>query len=390
MLIVLVVRTHRSWVPLALKPPVAGALAFWICLGALVTVRVAVDLPVTGLNALRDSLFLLEATALLVGLAAGRLLGRQRTITAIGWLLVAANLWLCLVPFQSWLEARSPIVGLQRPETLVAFNSQSFVPLWGIAFAVFWRHRAAPVLLFAALAANVLSQYRLSYLLLIPVLLGGRFLDRRVGGEHRRERTRPARLRWAAFGLIALLIISSFTPVFRGRFGQVGVESVLVQLGTLAGGQGPGEGSIDDRAGWWRFSISEVGSSPTALVFGTGLGTDLNNGFRTPDGGLVRKPHNDYLEVPARLGLLGAFLWFGGVAQLGVGLYRRRRDRLAGFALIGLLVVLAVSFVQPLLAWSYVAIPLWGLVGSALAHPVPVAEPFAPNARRQRSIAGSS
>jgi O-antigen ligase len=107
-------------------------------------------------------------------------------------------------------------------------------------------------------------------------------------------------------------------------------------------------------------------------LVGVGLGPDL---IRSVPGtnSQLRKPHNDYLEVFARLGVpaLIAFVGMLFTATFGVlRAARRARGEAAGllwwiFAVV--VVFLLIAATQPLLAFPYGTIPLFTLLGAGLA-----------------------
>ena len=101
----------------------------------------------------------------------------------------------------------------------------------------------------------------------------------------------------------------------------------------------------------------------------------LTSGFSSyNDPILVRKPHDDYLEIYARLGLpsLLAFLSLLGTALWSI--CRRSRLDVASRERHFLVWVLANSFIylfiagtQPLLAYPFGTIPLFAALGAGLA-----------------------
>jgi O-antigen ligase len=87
----------------------------------------------------------------------------------------------------------------------------------------------------------------------------------------------------------------------------------------------------------------------------------------------VRKPHNDYLEAYARLGLLGLVLFIGILGTALVSIVRGARAALGveasfmWFVVAQSLVLLVIAATQPLLAFSYGTVPLFFTLGAALA-----------------------
>jgi hypothetical protein len=158
-----------------------------------------------------------------------------------------------------------------------------------------------------------------------------------------------------------------------GRLGQVTPGFVTAHVSTLWGRDGPSAGSVEHRKQWMTTVIEEVREHRLAWLTGLGLGPDLTSGFEGNSGTLVRKPHNDYLEVFARLGL-PALLLFGGVLITAWVRVLRAARRVAppeaGFlwwvvATAALFMLIAAT--QPLLFYTYGTMPLFVALGAGLA-----------------------
>jgi O-antigen ligase len=173
-----------------------------------------------------------------------------------------------------------------------------------------------------------------------------------------------------AVGLAALVVFFPFAPD-EGRVGEVTPAFVFEQLSTLSGSEGPGS-PVSQRTEWLNNVLNEVEETPWAWAVGIGLGPDLAFGFESPTG-LVRKPHNDYLEAYARLGLLGLVLFVGLLGTALVSIVRGARAAAgveAGFmwfVVAQALVLMVIAATQPLLAFSYGTVPLFFTLGAALA-----------------------
>jgi O-antigen ligase len=125
-------------------------------------------------------------------------------------------------------------------------------------------------------------------------------------------------------------------------------------------------------------AADEWQSSLPSALFGVGLGPDLASGFRLAGDVFVRKPHNDYLEILARTGIvgLGLFLWLVGVLVVPLGMAARRSSRLEGrfcaWVLATSVCYFGIANTQPLLAFPYGAVPLFFFLGAGLAVTEPV------------------
>jgi hypothetical protein len=87
---------------------------------------------------------------------------------------------------------------------------------------------------------------------------------------------------------------------------------------------------------------------------------------------MVRKPHNDYLEVFARTGLIGFALFIWLLVTWIAPIVRKARsgsgeaEKFCAWVLAASAVYLGVAAVQPLLSWPYGTIPLFLLLGMGM------------------------
>jgi O-antigen ligase len=164
----------------------------------------------------------------------------------------------------------------------------------------------------------------------------------------------------------------------QGRLGELSLSFYVAHFRTLLGEAGPGAGTIVGRANWWTATADEWQSSLPSALFGVGLGPDLASGFRLTGDIFVRKPHNDYLEILARTGIvgLGLFLWLVGVLVVPLGMAARRSSHLEGrfcaWVLATSVCYFGIANTQPLLAFPYGAVPLFFFLGAGLAVAEPV------------------
>jgi O-antigen ligase len=337
---------------------------------ALATVRLALDVGEWGREAVRDFTLPLETLFMLVGFWAYARYGMARWTRGLAWIFVVLLLYLMLYPWREQVAAASPLVGLQRPVPLVgSYASAGTAAAAALFFFALVRPfgRWSYVVAAAFLPFLALVQSRGLYLA-VPatgVLLGLLATYRTAG------RVRSALTATVAIGALLLALFLPFSPT--GRLAPVSPAFAGAQLKTVLGAEGPGSGSIDKRLDWWRDVIQEVDRKPLGWVVGLGLGPDLAGGFKLDNDTLVRKPHNDYLELGARLGVLGLLLFVGAVltalARI-VSAARRAPDREARmlwFIVATAVVHLLVAATQPLLAFPWGTIPLFALLGAGLA-----------------------
>jgi hypothetical protein len=114
-------------------------------------------------------------------------------------------------------------------------------------------------------------------------------------------------------GLIATIPVIGVN--FRGRLGQeVSLHFLMNHFLTIAGVESEGlegaAGGVPQRLEWWRNLYERWTSDVTTFLFGLGYGFPLVD-FEDHQGITVREPHNSYISIMSRLGLLGiiTFLW---------------------------------------------------------------------------------
>ncbi len=337
--------------------PVVRRLLFWISLlSAVVVLRLVVDLPVHGLLAARDALFALELWMVFPAIAAGYALGVRRLERRLGWLFALAMVWFLLYPLRFELQAIGPVVGIQRPVPLFAFTTAGFVAVPAF-FWFLWRRAGGAVLLGAGAALLVLLfvQSRGAYLAWLASLLI--VLALRPGSALRVGRV-------AVVACIAAASAALFMGSVTGRLGEpVGLGTVIEQMGTLLGREGPGAGSFAHRLEAWPLTVAQVLAEPLGPLVGIGLGVDLFQGFSV-SGVMVRKPHNDFLEIWARTGISGLVAWLGMLATLGLAAFHGFRREARHAWVVALQVVLGITALsQPAFGFAYITVVYVGLTG---------------------------
>ena len=337
---------------------------------ALTFVRLAVDVPRFGLVAIRDATMAIELSFLFVGYWVIKEYGLPRLVRVLSVVFVVGLVYVSLYPFRDTLVTASPMVGLQRPVPLVgAFTASAIVLAGALFFFAIVRPFGARsyVLAAAALPLLALLQGRGLYIVLPATLLFIVVLGRTV----KTVEVRRGLVTTLVIGAVGLAVVFSIAP--EGRLGKVTPGFVVDQILTIEGREGPGSGSLDDRREWFESVMRQLGEKPTAWVVGLGLGPDLAQGFASEKDVLVRKPHNDYLETLARLGLPGLALLVGLLVTALARVIRAARyeDGVAGrflwFATAQSVFIALLAATQPLLAFPYGTVPLFLILGAALA-----------------------
>ena len=345
----------------SVRAPFVGA----VLLMAWGTGRVVADYPVWGNLALRDYSIFLEVSALFVGYWLMERYGLNAWIRMLTIIFAAVLVYGLTYPIQSRLAELGPTVGLQKP---VDFLGHYSGPAILCVFFFFVLLRPIGVLSIPAAALSLfpvlMTQSRGMYLALpvgIIVMLVVRTRDRSLSGRT-----------VAVIVVSAVVAMALFTLAPQGRYSRVSPTLISNQLGTILGHQGTGSGSARLRREWLSDTLDRVRAHHLGLAIGIGLGPDLANGFSTDGETDVRKPHDDFLEMFARTGVLGLALLIGTIGSALLIVWRRlavvpTRDQLfLSFVLVSSSVYLLIATTQPLLAYPYGTLPLFGLLGAAL------------------------
>lgn len=334
--------------------------------GLLVLIRLLFDFPIWKIYAVRDTTLALEAFILAIGYRAAVKDGVKPWLWQLGFVFMLVSGYGLLFPWRHQLRALSPLVGLQRPVPL--FGSYAGVDCAVVAGGLFFLVFAKGWLKVLGLGLVVgmigIFQARSLYLLFPGAVM-------LVGWATHQQVKRVLEVGGAILIGVLLLVLAS-TFALQGRLGPVNANFLRSHFETLAGEAGPSAGTISDRVDWAKETLNEVTRSPLTLVVGVGLGPDLAFGHVGGQGQAVRKPHDDYLEVLARTGVLGfsLFVWLLVAclhpivrkARSGSGL----EERFCAWVLATSAVYLGVAAVQPLLSFPYGTVPLFLLMGMGL------------------------
>ncbi len=336
-------------------------LAFLLMLTVVVLFRLTVDRPEFGIVAARDALFALELWVMLPAIAAGYAMGERKFNLYLMWLFCMATVWFLLYPWRELLYAISPIVGIQRPVQLFAFTTAGFLSV-PVFFWFLWNQRrvVGSFGASAALLILLMVQSRGAYLAMLGSVIALLPLWFRNVKQ------------WAKIVAVCVVIcvvvgtvVAVVADSITGRLGApVGLNVAIAQLRTLLGEEGPGAGSLEHRLTAWPAVIEQVLSDHLGPFFGVGLGPDLFEGFELGPDIPVRKPHNDFLEIWGRLGVVGLVPWLGILAILGweafKGAWRSPRH---GWILALQITLWVTSASQPAMGFAYTTVLWAGLTG---------------------------
>jgi len=361
LLLLFYVGSSGSRPPLRLVVPILLLLAF-------VGVRLIVDIPRWGTDALRDSTTALETLALLIGYQAARAEKPDKWVRRFRVILAGVLIYGLAFPWRESLAALGPTVGLQQAVPLLGYVGGATVIAAALFFSVFGRPLTKVLAVSASVVVIAFLQLRGLYVLLpLGFLLLAWCLRRSA-------RTILLIILAGVLGVWGLSFLGSVG--YRGRLGPIDASFYSAHVRTLLGESGPGAGSLRHRIVWTESILSDLTDSPATILTGLGLGMDLALGFTSQAGIAVRKPHNDYLEALARLGIVGLllFTWIVTVPLLDIGRCARRgnepNSRFCAWAFASCVVYLGMAATQPLLAYSSATIPLffWLGMGAAAAE----------------------
>jgi O-antigen ligase len=372
---------------------IAGSATFYLLAYAVppLIIHLLPDLIRHGVTAARDALPLVDSLFFLAGIGVVAL--SQRREQWVVWrhrffwtTLIATLCYLPLYPFQKTLLAYSPAAyGYQYSTPIIGyFSSSNALALVGLLAVVltpnfFAKHSDKPaprwLLLLAFviyLAGIVMLQSRATYvaagLSLIALALN-----------------RHGRAVWGFLLAMTLAVIVLFAVdlsglEIKGRVGHIGIEVLTGQLKSVAGedqNAASGASGLDLRMSWWRDSLTRWNASLETNLVGIGFGQSLTN-FTTKKGaGLVREPHNSYISVLTRTGIVGLLPWLAFQATLMLTVWRkflkqRKTDsRSAGYWLwlfLFFMILLVEAIVEPVFEVPYFAAPYFFIAGMALAE----------------------
>jgi hypothetical protein len=338
----------------------AGALFVVAC------VRLFFDYPVWGNAALRDFTLYVELGFLLVGYWAMLEFGLDRWRRSLKWIFLAQLAYFALYPIRGDIQSLSPQVGLQKAVPLLG-NYEGYSPAVVSAFLFFalvQPLRRGNWIAALYLVPVAVIQERGLYIATAGAILMVLVLARSRSGFNLRKRVAIALM----LGVLALGVTGA--TGISGRLSTVSPAFFVAQVKTLTGQAGPGAGSADARREWLHETLQRVRSTPNGWLYGVGFGPDLAFGFQS---GAVRKPHDDYLEMFARLGSVGILLFSALLVSLLVyvaSAVRRATAETGPFLwwTLGTAVAyLIVAGTQPLLAYPYGTMPLFLACGAGLA-----------------------
>jgi hypothetical protein len=277
--------------------------------------RALVGMTEHGMWALRDATHVIESLFLLVGFAFA---ARSEVIEYFyQWLpkiLIITCIYAIGYPAIGLLQDLSPKIiagaGYEIP-LFFMYTNTSMILLWAATYLVIFKN--APnigvrfrVFIAATIVAYVifLFQARTIYLQLIAIALLFLLYRKELIGK----------------GVVIIVVILSFLFIMPfiglqvvGRIGQtVSLEFIVNHFLAIAGIESEGlEGSVagvNQRLGWWTNLYYRWTEDIGSILFGLGYGFPLID-FGLAGGIKVREPHNSYISILARVGVVGSVVW---------------------------------------------------------------------------------
>jgi hypothetical protein len=349
-------------------PAIRGPFAGVLLLVVFATVRLVIDYPRYSTNAVRDYTLPLEICFIFIGYSLTNLYGIEIWLRWMKRLTPLALAYFALFPWAATVAAHSPTVGLQRSVPLLGSYAGAGPAAATCAFFLVYLRpwgNLSYALAAVALGEIALFQTRGMYLALAVTVALIILHSHRLS-----QRARMALMKSALCVVVALTVLFLAAP--RGRLGAVTPGFVVSQLGTLVGDAGPGAGSLDDRVHWFHIVVAKVEAAPAGWLVGVGLGPDLTDGFNTGTA-FVRKPHDDYLEMFGRFGVVGLavflLLLLGSLRRIlrAAGLAPPTESGFLWWVTCSAAAFVVVAATQPLLAFPYGTVPLFSLLGAGLA-----------------------
>lgn len=286
--------------------------------------RAIFDFTIYGPWALRDAVHVLESMYLIIAFVmAGSLVGFERFFRWLTPLLAIGACYGLLYPYNEQIEAVSPVVIAGSGFPVPIFGSMTNTPYLMIMAAagllIFKGNRVWAILTACMLLGFMIAMFQARTLYLIVLaMFGFLFLYRRSSLGNFSMIVYLGALLLAAIPLLGL--------EFKGRLGADFSFGFMVNhfLAIFGAGSDEYKGvaaaaeGVDMRLEWWRKIFDDMMTDPAHLLLGLGYGIPLTD-FANESGAIVREPHNSYISVIARTGLIGALAW----ATIMISLFRR-------------------------------------------------------------------
>ena len=276
--------------------------------------RALFDFGMHGTWALRDAAHVLESLFLLVGFVFAS--DRKSLDRLFDWMpkfLVICVLYGLLYPVRVEIWAVSPTItsgtGFNVPILGSMTNTPQIMVVAAFYLLLFHGNRLLANLVAVLIIGYVIAMFqaRTNYLVLIATFA---FL-----AIYRRSSIMNAA--FVGYLSVTLLLVVGLVGLqFEGRLGaSFNVDFLVAHFLAIFGicdASVPGVCSaaegVGQRLGWWTNIFQRMAQDPFSLLLGLGYGVALTD-FYGSSGAVVREPHNSYVTVIARTGIVGAVCW---------------------------------------------------------------------------------
>ena len=277
--------------------------------------RALYALPEYGMWALRDASHVIESLYLWIGFVFAATPGAiDRLFVWLPRILGITCIYALAYPWRDQLGALSPII-----ISAVGKPTPIFFQYVGIGQLVIWEavrrliNVSGNILIpsFLIIYAIGIFQARTNYLQLIAMI--GMLL------LYRKKAFTKMSLA-LMFGLIGLVFVLKSGVEIEGRLGEkVSLDFLASHFEAITGSTNEdaseqikgAAGGVGQRLEWWQNILDQLFENSQNLIFGLGYGFPLID-FKANFGEVVREPHNSYLSIFGRIGLLGLLLFFTG------------------------------------------------------------------------------
>ena len=382
--VILLLRHQRDMAAVLSGSPMMRTAALLFVWGIL---RLAFDLPVWGLQALRDGA---QTNYILVGVAAAVVVFRDPDLldrlhrlrpwipaTVVSWVPVAIILNRLFGSVAPLVPGSETSILSFKPNDLALSAAAAIAYVWlaGDQYSPRYRNTITAIGVVGLLVTA--SQNRGGALGALALLSLAAIFMRR--SQRRRFLSGMA---LATGGLILALSLTNLVIPLGSRNFSVGqlVDNTVSVTGSSQ--DGSLQGSVSWRLDYWNLIISDVVTGDAWLT-GIGYGPNLADiyGYQTHAGGSsqpLRNAHNSHVTLVARLGLVGLFLWLALWLQFGLHFIRadRSMDPVLGWLIAIVLGIGVTAVFDPILEGPQIAIPFWcaiGLLAGSLSRRTPMA-----------------
>ena len=288
--------------------------------------RAFLGVPNYGMWALRDAVHVLESLFLLAGFAFAA--KPEMVDRFFGWLsklMVMVVVYAATSPFSDVLTSISPTIVAGNGEVvsiLFSYSATGYGLVMAAAYVLIFQKEIRvpiihhyPTVIAAGLwgyAAGIFSG-RTVYLQIIAVII--------LFALYRSKLSSRALLAIVLLlGMIALL--PELGLQIKGNRGEISIQFLIdhfLSIGGVASSdaaesvKGAASG-FDQRMDWWISIYQRLTSDIWNLLFGLGYGFPLTK--FSYYGVIAREPHNSYISILARIGLIGGIAWIWMHAQM--------------------------------------------------------------------------